>query len=171
MLSHLGHASKLVRYPQDLETCNALIIPGGESTTMSKQIDRNGFREPIKAFAKEKPIMGTCAGMILLSNSENRKNMEPLKIMDFTVDRNAWGRQIHSFTDDLELHFDKKKQFIGTFIRAPKINQIGEHIKVVAIYNGDPVMLKNSKHLACSFHPEIGKDTRIHQYFLNSLHD
>lgn len=171
MLLHLGYAPKMVRYPKDLEACRALIIPGGESTTMSKQIDRNGLRAPIKDFGKKNPIMGTCAGMILLSNSKNGKNMDPLNIMDFTVDRNAWGRQVYSFTDTLKLHFDKRKQFKGTFIRAPKINQIGKQIKVLAEYNGEPVMLKNSKHLVCSFHPEIGKDTRIHQFFLKNLHD
>jgi len=169
MVSNLGETPVLIRYPEDLKKCRALIIPGGESPTMSMQIDRNGLRTPLKVFAETKPIMGTCAGMILLSSSENTKNMTPLRIMDFTVKRNGWGRQVHSFSDNLNLHFDKDKQFEGTFIRAPKISNIGKNINVLAEYNGEPVMLKNTIHLVCSFHPEVGHDYRIHQYFINNL--
>ena len=169
MVSKLGKTPKLVRYPQEIEDCSSLIIPGGESTTMSRQIDRNGFRLPIKEFSKKKPIMGTCAGMILLSSSDKVKNMAPLNIMNFTVNRNAWGSQVHSFVDNLNLNFDNKRKFQGTFIRAPKINKIGDHIEVIAEYDNEPVMLKNIKHLVCSFHPEIGDDCRIHKYFLDQV--
>ena len=106
MLDVLGIKNILVQYPRELENCDLLIIPGGESTAISKQIERNNFRHPILNFAKTNSVFGTCAGMILLSSSEKVTNLKPLSIMDFKVDRNAFGRQVDSFSGNLCLEFD-----------------------------------------------------------------
>ena len=169
MLDQLGTNNIYVRYPKDLKTCDALIIPGGESTTISKQIDNNNLRESIIEYSKTHSILGTCAGMILLSSTESSPNMNPLGMMDFTVTRNAWGRQIDSFGDDLYLEFDNHTSFRAVFIRAPKISRIGKGIKVLAAYKKQPVMVTDCRHYVCSFHPEIGRDDRIHRYFLNQI--
>ena len=169
MLNTLGAKSIYVSYPEDLNKCDALIIPGGESTSMSIQIDRNRFRKAIKIFSKNKSIFGFCAGMILLSSENQSTNMKPLEIMDFSIFRNAWGRQCNSFCDKLRLEFDTKSDFKGVFIRAPKISRIGVNIKVLATYDKEPVMITNGKHYACSFHPEIGTDNRIHSYYLKQI--
>ena len=108
MLDVLGIKNILVQYPRELENCDLLIIPGGESTAISKQIERNNFRHPILNFAKTNSVFGTCAGMILLSSSEKVTNLKPLSIMDFKVDRNAFGRQVDSFSGNLCLEFDKR---------------------------------------------------------------
>ena len=146
-----------------------LIIPGGESTAICKQIDRNNFRNPIKNFAKKHSILGTCAGMILLSSSDMSNNLNPLSIMDFKVDRNAFGRQIDSFSGNLFLEFDSTDRFKGLFIRAPKISQIGKGIEVLATYESEPAMVTNGRHFATTFHPEIGDDYRIHKYILENI--
>ena len=131
MLSKLDAPSILVKYPHELEKCDGLIIPGGESSTMSKLIDSHGFRVPISDYAKTNPIFGTCAGMILLSSSEGTKNLSPLSIMDFTVARNAWGRQIFSFTKEVDIYLPEQVKYLATFIRAPKIITISDSINVL----------------------------------------
>ena len=169
MLKKLGVNTIYVRYPQDLEKCDGLIIPGGESTTMSIQIDRNGLRKPIKNFSKNKSVFGTCAGMIMLSSKNINNIVKPLGLMNFSVNRNAWGRQVNSFSDTLSLDFDKKNDFEGVFIRAPKISSFGGNIKILASYNDEPVIITDGMHYVCSFHPEIGSDMRIHAYYLNQI--
>ena len=170
MLNDLGANSIYVRYPKDLEECDGLIIPGGESTSMSIQMDRTGFRKAIKKFSQIKSVFGTCAGMIMLSSNSKSKNLEPLCLMDFYVERNAWGRQVNSFSDKLKLQFDRKNDFRGVFIRAPKVTKLGNNLKVLATYNNEPVMITDGKHYVCSFHPEIGSDNRIHAYYLKQIH-
>ena len=169
ILKDLGATALYVKYPEELDRCDGLIIPGGESTTISIQINRNGFRKSLIKFSKNKSILGTCAGMIMLSLENTSNNVEPLGLMDFSINRNAWGRQVHSFTDKLELSFDKKRYFEGVFIRAPRISRIGDDLKVLANYNDEPVMITDGRHCACSFHPEIGNDHRIHSYFLDQI--
>ena len=171
MLKRLGVNTIYVRYPGDLDKCDGLIIPGGESTTMSIQIDRNRLRIPIMDFSKNKSVFGTCAGMIMVSSENKSNNVKPLGLMDFSVNRNAWGRQVDSFSGTLRLEFDKKKNFDGVFIRAPKIANIGENIQTLATYNDEPVMITDGVHYVCSFHPEIGSDIRIHAYYLNQIND
>ena len=107
MLDRLDVDNIFIRHSYDIDKCDAIVIPGGESTTMSKQIDRNNLRPVLKEYSKTNPLFGTCAGMILLSSTNESKNLQPLDIMDFTVNRNAYGRQIYSFSDDLQLDFDK----------------------------------------------------------------
>ena len=169
ILKCLGVRTKYVRYATDLDNCSALIIPGGESTTMSIQINRNKLRNPLIEFAEQKSIFGTCAGMIMLSSNNATNNLDPLKIMKYSVKRNSWGRQINSFSDNLTLSFDTDNDFNGVFIRAPEVSKLSDSITVLAKYNNNPVMLTDGKHFACSFHPEIGFDRRIHSYILDNI--
>jgi len=171
MLDALGIKNILVQYPRELENCDLLIIPGGESTAISKQIERNNFRQPILNFAKTNSVFGTCAGMILLSSSEKVNNLKPLSIMDFKVDRNAFGRQVDSFSGNLCLEFDNADSFKGLFIRAPKISQLGKGIKILATYKKQPVMITNGRHFATTFHPEIGDDYRIHEHIMGKINE
>ena len=166
MLSKLDAPSILVKYPHELDKCDGLIIPGGESSTISKLIDSHGFRVPLVDYAKTNPIFGTCAGMILLSSSEVTKNLSPLSIMDFTVARNAWGRQIFSFTKEVDIYLTEKVKYLATFIRAPKIITISNSINILSKLNKEIILITDGMHLASSFHPEFGVDTQIHDYFI-----
>jgi 5'-phosphate synthase pdxT subunit len=165
----LGIDNLFIRHGKDLDRCDSLIIPGGESTTISKQIDNNQLRNILINFASTHPIMGTCAGMIILSKTRPTYNMIPLGLIDFTVDRNAWGRQAHSFSAKINLDFDNKKSFNAIFIRSPKISIIGKDVQVVAYYKNEPVLMRSGMHLVSTFHPEIGDDFRIHEYFINKV--
>ena len=167
MLSKLDVPSILVKYPHELEKCDGLIIPGGESTTMSKLINSHGFRLPLIEYAKNNSIFGTCAGMILLSSTEGNDNLSPLNIMDFCVARNAWGRQIFSFTKEVTIDLSERVEYLATFIRAPKVTTISGSIKVLSKLNNEVILLSDGMHLASSFHPEFGGDTQIHNYFIN----
>ena len=169
MFDILGIDNIFIRYSSDVETCDAIVIPGGESTTISKQIDRNNLRYVLQEYSKTNPLFGTCAGMILLSSTNGSTNLQPLGIMDFTVDRNAYGRQIESFSDDLQLDFCDDANFHGVFIRAPKISKIGRGIKILANYKKQPVMITDGRHFVTTFHPEIGSDVRIHNYFMEQI--
>ena len=171
ILGTLGIRNILVQYPREIENCDLIIIPGGESTAISKQIERNNFRHPILDFAKTNSVFGTCAGMILLSSLEKENNLEPLSIMDFKVDRNAFGRQVASFSGNLYLEFDNTNSFKGLFIRAPKISKLGKEIKILATYKKQPVMITNGRHFATAFHPEIGVDCRIHEHIMGYINE
>ena len=169
MLDLLGIDNVFIRYSYDVDKCDALVIPGGESTTMSKQIDANNLRHALKEYSKTNSLFGTCAGMILLSSTKESKNLRPLGIMDFTVDRNAYGRQIESFSDDLQLNFSDDTDFHAVFIRSPKVSKIGKNIKILAKYKKQPVMITDGRHFVTTFHPEIGSDIRIHNYFMEQI--
>ena len=164
----LGVQTMLIRHPNEIYKCDALIIPGGESTTISKQIDNNKFRKTLIEFSLVKPILGTCAGMIMLSTSMPNKNMSPLNIMDFHIERNAWGRQVNSFSANINLNFDQNRPFHAVFIRAPKISYIGKDVHILATFDDEPVLLTNGMHIVSSFHPEIGEDYRIHEFFIKN---
>ena len=167
MLVELDVPSILVKYPHELEKCDGLIIPGGESSTMSKLIDSHGLRLPLIEYSKNNSIFGTCAGMILLSSTESSKNLYPLNIMNFSVTRNGWGRQIFSFTKEVYINFSSGIQFSATFIRAPKVTTISKSINILSTLNEEIILLSDGLHLASSFHPEFGTDTQIHNYFIN----
>jgi len=154
-----------VRYPEQLSECAGLIIPGGESTTLTKQIDYCGMRNPLLDFGSSKPIFGTCAGMIMLAQDVDDHRVEPLGLIDISVLRNGWGRQVHSSTERLNLLFDEPT-FDATFIRAPSVESCGSNIQVLSEFDGKPVFVSNGLHIACSFHPELGTDFRIHKYFI-----
>ena len=171
MLDNLGINNILVQYPRELEKCDLLIIPGGESTTISKLIDRNKFRKPIMNFAHINSVFGTCAGMILLSSTKEANNLKPLGVMDFKTKRNAYGRQVNSFSGNLHLEFDNSNNFKALFIRAPKVSNLEKGIKILATYKKEPVMISDGRHIATTFHPEIGNDVRIHKYIMEQINE
>ena len=166
MLTRLETPSILVKYPHELEKCDGLIIPGGESSVISKLIDSHELRDPLLEFAKINSIFGTCAGMILLSSTENTPNLNPLDIMDFTVTRNAWGRQIFSFSKEIHVDLAGGIKLMATFIRAPKVVKISDSIQILATLNEEVILISDGLHLASSFHPEFGIDTQIHNHFI-----
>ncbi len=171
MLSASGVPAHIVRQPDELYDCSALIIPGGESTTISLLIQKNGLYEPIKAFAQDHPVMGVCAGMIMMATEVDDDRVKPLGLIPFKALRNHYGRQVHSFTADIKLNFDSNgDEFQAHFIRAPGMENLHSDIEVLAKYDDEIVMIRYGRHLALSFHPELTSDNRIHQYWLG-MHD
>lgn len=165
----LGVASREVRLPRDLGGLDALILPGGESTTMDKMLDRFALREPLTKFCRAKPVYGTCAGMILLCNKidDNQSGVKPLGAIDIEVLRNGYGRQVFSFGEELEINLGNgTKRVEASFIRAPKITAVGKGVEVIGKRGSDPVLVKSGRVLACAFHNELGSDTSILKYFL-----
>lgn len=173
MLSKLGVAVKEIRHPRDLSECDALVIPGGESTTMMKQILFIDFADSFRAFAAEKPVFGTCAGLILMSREiVSNMNMHPFGLIDVTVERNAFGRQAESFRVDIELNLTSarpKRSVPALFIRAPRIRQCGPTVQVLAKYEDEPILVQQGHHLGATFHPELSDDPTIHLYFLDLI--
>ena len=162
-----------IRRPKEMEQISALLIPGGESTTIAKQVERFGLIEPIKKMASSgKPIMGTCAGCIVLASKlvdqVGPREVKPLALMDITVNRNAYGRQKESFERPLKIP-GFGYSFIGVFIRAPSIVEVGENVEVLATLGNEPVMVRQKNILALTFHPELVLDSRVHQYFLKMI--
>lgn len=155
-----------VRGPADLAHCNALAIPGGESTTISHLIDKNGLYDPIRSF--KGGIFATCAGMVLMATHVDDPRVHPLGLMDITVDRNAFGRQRESFETDLAIEGLNGGAFHAVFIRAPVVSSAGKGVKVLAQIEKGIVAVECGKYMAFSFHPELGDDTRIHERFLRN---
>ncbi len=170
ILHRLGATSEAVRYSEQLDRCSGLIIPGGESTTLTRQIEFTGMREPLLEFANKHPVFGTCAGMIMLGSNQGSDKVHPLAVMDYQVERNGWGRQVHSFSTGIHLEFDPEKVFKAVFIRAPRF-KTSKNIRVLARYGSEPVLVTDNRHLAASFHPELGTDERIHRYFLDMVNE
>lgn len=168
-LSRLEIESRLIRKPAELGDCSALIIPGGESTTISLLMQENSLYEPIKDFASNHPVMGVCAGMIMMATEVDDERVTPLELIPFKALRNYYGRQVHSFTADIKLNFDNSNTFHAHFIRAPGIEELLPEIDVLATYNDEVVMIGVGKHIALSFHPELTDDTRIHNHWLSNL--
>lgn len=152
-----------VRTAEDLRRIDGLIIPGGESTTMLKLLREENLFEPLREFGEKKPIFGTCAGAILLARRVLNPEQEALGLMDLTVERNAYGRQIDSRIGEVML---EGKPLEAVFIRAPVIRSIGPQTNVLARYLNDPVLVEDGLHMAATFHPELTADARIHRYFL-----
>ena len=150
-----------VRLPGQLDGLDGLVIPGGESTTITKLAALYGLDEAIRSF--ERPIFGTCAGMILLDRSH-------LGLADFEVERNAYGRQVASFEADLEVD-GEERPFRGVFIRAPRVRDVGPGVEVLAERNGEPVLLRDGRVLVAAFHPELTEDPRIHERFLELVRE
>ena len=170
MLQTLNVRACTVRKAHELNHCCALIIPGGESTTISLLIQEYGLYEPIRTFAENNPVMGVCAGMIMLATEVDDTRVTPLRLMPFTAMRNYYGRQVHSFTADIKLKFDNSNHFYpAQFIRAPGISGLSPEIDVLATYGNEAVMIAAGKHVALSFHPELTDDTRIHRYWLKKF--
>jgi pyridoxal 5'-phosphate synthase pdxT subunit len=152
-----------VRTAKELEKCDALIVPGGESTTMLKLLDMESLTEPLRQFAARKPLFGTCAGAILLAHSVTNPAQLSLNLIDIDVERNAYGRQIDSRVARVDA---QGREMEAVFIRAPKIRRVGPESRVLATYNGDPVWVEQGRHMVTTFHPELTDDVRVHQTFL-----
>lgn len=167
-LSDAGATPREVRTVADLGEVDCLVIPGGESTTISKLAHLYGLVEPIRERALEgMPLFGTCAGMILMA--KRVVGIEPLLgLMDVTVHRNAYGRQVDSFEADIEVD-GVDHPVRAVFIRAPMVEDIGAEVKVLASHEGHPVVIEQGNLLAASFHPELVGETRLHEYFLRKV--
>jgi 5'-phosphate synthase pdxT subunit len=160
-----------VRKPEDLSRCHGLIIPGGESTTIKRQIDFIQMSHPLKQFAQLRPLFGTCAGLILMSQEIIADPMQPLGIINVSVERNAFGRQYESFIANLKanLSSSQAEDVAAAFIRAPRIHQYGKEVEVLSTYQGEAVLVKQGMHLGATFHPELTQSTAIHKYFISLI--
>lgn len=169
-LRALGAETVEVRLPSDLEGLDGLIMPGGESTTIGKLAVEYGLIEPLRQFAQAKPTWGTCAGMIFLAKDIGIDRQPILGLMDITVNRNAFGRQVDSFEVDLPISVLGDEPFHAVFIRAPVVTGVGQGVEVLAQLEDGRVVAAQSGHLlATAFHPELTADNRFHQYFLNFI--
>jgi pyridoxal 5'-phosphate synthase pdxT subunit len=166
-LRALGVESSQVRLPRDLNGLDALIIPGGESTTIGKLAVEFGLIEPLRQFALSKPTWGTCAGMIFLAKDIGMDRQPILGLMDMTVNRNAFGRQVDSFEVDLTVPVLGTPPFHAVFIRAPLVTKVGTGVEVLArLPDGGVVAVQAGHLLATAFHPELTDDNRFHSHFL-----
>ena len=170
LLSKLGVEVSEVRTEEEIQSTDALIIPGGESTTFLKLFQEFNLGDAIKDYAKNRPIMGTCAGLIILAKEANPLPYKPLGLIDIVVSRNAYGRQRESFVDDINLSLNGKEQkFPGVFIRAPKISKIGNTVNVLARHKNDIVLASTKNILVATFHPELTDNTKIHDFFIKNF--
>ena len=169
VLDALGVETVEVRTPAELGALDALILPGGESTTMSQLLDSSGVRAPLaERLADGFPVLGTCAGMILLARDvvDGRPDQESFGAIDVAVRRNAYGRQRDSFEAELSVDGLPGGAFPGVFIRAPRIESVGERVEVLASHEGVPVLARQGAVVVTSFHPELSGDLRLHEWFL-----
>ncbi|NNE12309.1 MAG: pyridoxal 5'-phosphate synthase glutaminase subunit PdxT [Ilumatobacter sp.] len=174
LLEQLGVTTRQVRKAADLQGVDALVMPGGESTTMSRLLDTSGLYEPLaERLADGLPAFGTCAGMILLASEilDGRPDQRPFAVIDVSVRRNGYGRQLDSFESDLHVPGlgAVGDRFHGVFIRAPKVTRVGPDVETLAEHNGVPVLLRQGPITVASFHPELAGDPRLHAQFLQSL--
>lgn len=179
MLHRLGLSTVEVRLPEHLDGLDGLIIPGGESTTIGKLASAYGLIEPLRSFGRRRPIWGTCAGAIFLSR-DARRSQPLLGLMDISVQRNAFGRQVESFEAELKVPVLEEPEcpFRAIFIRAPMIENVGEGVEVIARLqenkspNSGPIVAARQRHLlATAFHPEITGDDRFHRFFLSLVEE
>ena len=161
MLRRLGAEADEGRKPEQLGDLDGLVIPGGESTAIMRLVRIYGLEEGLRRFGR--PVFGTCAGMILLDRDH-------LGLVDVFVRRNAYGRQVASFETDLELG-DQGEKVRGVFIRAPRVEDVGPDVEVLAELDGEPVLLRDGRFLVASFHPELTDDTRVHELFLDLVRE
>jgi 5'-phosphate synthase pdxT subunit len=168
MLASLGARASEVRLPVDLEGLDGLVIPGGESTTMGLLMEEYGLMAPLRAYARSHPVFGTCAGLIMLAKATTDGPQPLLGIMDATVRRNAFGRQLRSFEAPVELRLETgaASTMRGIFIRAPWVEEAGPQVEVIALCDERVVGIRHGHALAVAFHPELGDDTRLHAHFL-----
>ena len=170
MLQSLKVLTQIVRTPGELEKCDALIIPGGESTVMAYHLDYAGMRETLQEFAMNKPIFGTCAGMILLANEVVGGPVKSLQVLDICVERNGFGRQKDSFSTSIKVSLNQSSHFFHSiFIRAPRIKSCGKGVKILAKLNEEAVLVQQNNYLAATFHPELTDDPNIHKFFLSLI--
>jgi 5'-phosphate synthase pdxT subunit len=164
-LAELGASSHLIRKPEELASLDALVLPGGESTTFLKHLERAGFYDALESFVRTKPAFGTCAGCILLAKDVTNPPQRSFGVLDIDVERNAYGRQ----NDSVILHAETTLPggpMEMVFIRAPRISRLGPGVEVLAHRDNDPVLVRAGRLLAATFHPELSDDRRVHQLFL-----
>ncbi len=167
-LEQLGAEITLVRKPEQLDAIDGIVIPGGESSTFLNFLAERGFLEKLRDFVSTKPTFGTCAGAILLAKQVENPPQQSLDAMDIRIRRNAYGRQIDSSIREAETKLGQKPLEM-VFIRAPKIVSTGKSVEVLATVGGDPVLVRQGKILAATFHPELSDDTRVHQEFVKMV--
>ena len=170
-LQRLGVSTAEVRVAADLEQCDALVLPGGESTTMSQLLETSQLFDPLaKRIAAGMPVFGTCAGMILLSKgiADGRPDQRSFAALDIDVQRNGFGRQRDSFETEIDV-LGLDRAFHAVFIRAPRISRTGSEIETLASHGGEPVLVRSKTVMAASFHPELADDDRVHQLFLTMV--
>ena len=166
-LTSIGVQSIEVRTPEQLHSVDALWMPGGESSTMSQLLESSGLFDPISArIAAGMPVFGTCAGMILLASEilDGRSDQRSFSAIDISVRRNAFGRQVDSFEGAINSSIG---DFHGVFIRAPRIERVGDEVEVLGSIHNEPVLVRQGNVLAASFHPELSNDARLHEYFVS----
>jgi pyridoxal 5'-phosphate synthase pdxT subunit len=173
-ITRAGAEPVFLRESAQFDDLDGLIIPGGESSTMLKLLKYEGLMEKLAEFGARKPVFGTCAGAILMARGVTSPEQESLAFMDIDVERNAYGRQVDSRVAQLEpeSEFEQRTapgKLEAVFIRAPIIRRVGGDAKVLARYHGDPVLVEQGKHMAATFHPELTKDGRVHELFLEKL--
>jgi len=170
MLDQIGAPWKLIKHVEDFAGANALILPGGETTTMLKFLTERKLDDSIKAFANEnKPVFGTCAGAILMAKEVLNPEQERLGLIDISIERNAYGRQVDSSVQKGECPGISDHPVEMVFIRAPIIRRVGGGVKVMGRVGGLPVLVEQGNLLAATFHPELTEDQTIHRYFLSKL--
>jgi len=171
----LGVDTTLVRTPEDLRGIDAIVLPGGESTTMSRLLTTSGLFDELKGRLRDGlPVFGTCAGMILcaIEVGDARPDQRGFDLIDISVRRNGYGRQLDSFEADLDLAglaSDDADPFHAVFIRAPLVERVGEDVEVLASHDGVPVLVRSGRCTVAAFHPELTDDSRLHQLFLQSF--
>jgi 5'-phosphate synthase pdxT subunit len=171
-LRESGAEPVLVRKPDELSGVDGLIIPGGESTTFLKFLERDGFLESLRVFTAVKPTFGTCAGCILLATKVLHPPQASLGVLDATVERNAYGRQIDSSIEETPIRLGANgdtTQLETVYIRAPRIQSVGKDVQVLAERDGFPVLVRQGHLLAATFHPELSTDRRVHRYFVDMV--
>ncbi len=167
-LEEVGANALLVKKPEQLDQVDALIIPGGESTTFLKFLEQRGFKDKLRDFVRAKPTFGTCAGAILLARQVLNPAQDSLNAIDIAVRRNAYGRQVDSFITEAE---SKLGPIEMVFIRAPRIERVGAGVEVLAREHDDPVLVRQGKVLVATFHPELSDDKRVHEEFVRMVEE
>ena len=169
-LREAGADPVLVRKPEQLDDVDGLVIPGGESTTFLKFLERDGFLDRLQAFVRTRPTFGTCAGCILLAKEVINPSQQSLAVLDATVERNAYGRQIDSAIETTQTRLEGGPMEL-VYIRAPRILKTGTGVQVLAERDGFPVLVEQGHILAATFHPELSVDRRVHQRFVNLVRE
>lgn len=167
-LTELGASAHLIRKPEELASLDGLVLPGGESTTFLKHLERAGFYDVLGGFVRSKPVFGTCAGCILLAKEVSNPPQPSYGVLDIAVQRNAYGRQNDSIILNTPTTLPGGPLEM-VFIRAPRISRIGSGIEVLARRDDDPVLVRQGRILAATFHPELSEDRRVHQLFLDMV--
>ena len=167
-LERVGASPRSVLLPGDLEDLDGIVLPGGESTTISRLLRTSGPFDPLREFMVSRPVLATCAGMILLAREVDNLPYETFGLLDISVDRNAWGRQIFSFHEYIPW-MDDLKPLKAVFIRAPRVMRMGSGVETLSVYKDEPVALMQGRLVALAFHPELTEDSRVHHWWVKNL--